>query len=511
MSNGSGTSDGDRKSHVADSARAFAQRRIGKRAFLRRLATAGVGLSGFATAMLGGSRPFAGAVGTPAQADSGSSPEMTKWLHEVGSKYKGSKIRFVSEPTPPTVVASLLARDEFTANTGIEVEVEIVPLEQVLQKATVDVRDKAGAYDLYYLDQSWTALFAGDTVDPRETYDRKRDLALPDFDWGDFSRPLLQGMSTYKDKLIGIPFDIPIFILMYRKDLFDKHRLKVPTTMAEYMDTVKVLDAAERGNGIHGTTGQLKAGHYSLNCDWTAWLWAHGGSVFGKDELFAGGDEAGMRGLTYMLDLAKHMPPAANTWTWDGEGQSIRQGNAAMVISWGELFPGFDGKESKVVGLMEAARPPAEIRLRPAEEAGFLEVPHIGHQGGSSICLSKYSRNPDAAWIFMQWVCSKDIAARSAVLGSGAAAVRNSTYKDARVLAAAKVGEGTTRHFPATEWTIQNAMGSEPKLPAWVEISNDIIPTELGKLLSGAQASPGQCMATIKERVDRLVAPLRKR
>ena len=162
---------------------------------------------------------------------------MTKWLQEVGSKYKGSKIRFVSEPTPPTVVASLLAREEFTANTGIEVDIEIVPLEQVLQKAAVDVRDKAGAYDLYYLDQSWTALFAGDTVDPRETYDRKKDLALPDFDWGDFSRPLLQGISTYKDKLIGIPFDIPIFILMYRKDLFDKHRLKVPTTMAEYMDS----------------------------------------------------------------------------------------------------------------------------------------------------------------------------------------------------------------------------------------------------------------------------------
>jgi multiple sugar transport system substrate-binding protein len=511
MSNGSGTSDGDRKAYVADSARAFGQQRIGKRAFLRRLATAGVGLSSFAATMLGGSRPFPGAIGTQALANSDASPEMTKWLQEVGSKYKGSKIRFVSEPTPPTVVASLLSRDEFTANTGIEVEFEIVPLEQVLEKAAVDVRDKAGAYDLYYLDQSWTALFAGDTVDPRETYDRKKDLALPDFDWSDFSRPLMQGISTYKDKLIGIPFDIPIFILMYRKDLFDKHRLKVPTTMAEYMTAVKVLDAAERGNGIHGTTGQLKAGHYSLNCDWTAWLWANGGSVFGKDELFAGGDEAGMRGLTYMLDLAKHMPPAANTWTWDGEGQSIRQGNAAMVISWGELFPAFDGKESKVVGLMEAARPPTETALRSPEDAGFLEVPHIGHQGGSSICLSKYSKSPDAAWIFMQWVCSKDIAARSAVLGSGAAAVRNSTYKDARVLAAAKAGEGTTRHFLATEWTIQNAMGSEPKLPAWVEISNDVIPTELGKLLSGAQGSPAQCMTTIKERVDRLVAPLRKR
>jgi multiple sugar transport system substrate-binding protein len=32
--------------------------------------------------------------------------------------------------------------------------------------------------------------------------------------------------------MVGIPFDIPIFILMYRKDLFDKHGLTVPTTMA---------------------------------------------------------------------------------------------------------------------------------------------------------------------------------------------------------------------------------------------------------------------------------------
>ena len=313
---------------------------------------------------------------------------------------------------------------------------------------------------------------------------------MPDFDWNDFSKPLVQGISTYGDRLVGVPFDIPIFILMYRKDLFDKHKLKVPTTMDEYMAAVKALDEAERGNGIYGTTGQLKAGHYSLNCDWTALLWANGGSVFGKDGLFSGGDEDGMRGLAYMLELVKHMPPAAKTWTWDGEGQSVSQGKAAMLIAWGEFFPGFDGKDSKVVGSMAAARPPAEAQLRSPDKAGFQEIPHIGHQGGSSIALSKHSKNPDAAWIFMQWVCSKDVGARSALLGSGAAAVRTSTYKDPRVLAAARVGPGTTRHFPATEWTINNAMGTEPKLPAWVEISNHIIPDELGKLLAGQYRVP---------------------
>lgn len=501
--------DGDRKRLVAEAAEAFAARRIGKRAFLRRLGLAGIGLSGFAATMLGGNRPFSTRPSMQALAQGGPPTELTRWLRDVGSRHKGTTIRYVSEATPPTLVAKALAREEFTAHTGIEVDIEIVPLEQVLQKVTADTQARSGAYDLYYIDQSWTSLFAGDTLDPRALYDRKRDLALPDFDWNDFSPSLLRGISTYKDSLVGIPFDIPIFILMYRKDLFEKHRLKVPTTMAEYMTAVRTLDEAERGNGIRGTTGQLKAGHYSLNCDWTMWLWAHGGSVFDKDGFFSGGDEEGMRGLAYMLDLVKHMPPEATGWTWDGEAQSLREGKAAMAMSWGEIFPGLDGKESKVAGLMEAARPPAEAKLRSPDAAGFQEIPHIGHQGGSSICLSKHSRNPDAAWIFMQWVCSKDVAVRSALHGSGGAAVRASTYKDPRVLAAAKAGPGTTRHFPATEWTIDNALGSEPKLPAWVEISNHIIPGELGKLLAG-QGTPEQCMAAIKGRADRLAAPFRK-
>jgi len=53
----------------------------------------------------------------------------------------GSKIRFVSERTPPTEVAKLLVKDEFTATTGIDVEFEILPFERVLQKVTVDVKD----------------------------------------------------------------------------------------------------------------------------------------------------------------------------------------------------------------------------------------------------------------------------------------------------------------------------------------------------------------------------------
>lgn len=502
----------DRKTFIADSARAYARRRISKREFLRRMSLAGVGFSAFAAGFLGGQRPGGGLrISKQALAQNGGpDPEMMRWLAEVGRPFAGTTIRYTSEATPPTIVLSQLVKDEFTAATGINVEIEIVPLEQVLQKATLDVQGQLGTYDLYYLDQSWMATFAPDMEDPRAYYDAKPDLAMPGFDWEDFSKPLVEGISLFQGQMVGIPFDIPIAILMYRKDLYDKHGLKVPTTMDEYMANVKAIQAAESGNGIYGTTGQMRSGHYSLECEWTIWLWGNGGSIFNASDMFSGGDEEGIRGLEYMMELSKNCPPGALTWTWDGQGQSVAQGIAGQLVSWGEFFPGFDGADSKVVGLMEAAIPPVPTRVRPPSEAGFGEIPHIGHQGGSALALSKYSKNQEAAWLFMQWATSKDVVARGCVLGGGASPVRLSAFADPRTKEAARVGPGTTRHFPAIEYTINNMMGSEPDFPAWAEMANNLIPVELGKYLNGQTKTAKECMAAIEGPANEMAAPFRR-
>jgi multiple sugar transport system substrate-binding protein len=500
----------DRKTYIADLAGKFARRQVSKRQFLRGMATAGVGFSAFSAAMLGGGLKRQNGLyrlGTDLAAAQ-TPDDVNAWLRDVGRAFAGTTIRYTSEATPPTNVASEL-KSEFEELTGINVEIEIVPLEQVLQKATLDAQAQLGTYDLYYLDQAWAALFSPDTINPREMYESNPELAMPGYDWDDFSQPLVEGIAMAYGQQMGIPFDIPIMILMYRRDLYEKHGIAVPTTMAEYMEATRALHEAEIGNGIYGTTGQLKSGHYSLECDWTIWLWAHGGSIFDRDGMFSGHDEAGMTGLNYMLELVKYMPPAANTWTWDGQWQSMAQGIAAHVISWGEFFPGLDGGDSAVAGLMEAAIPPEEAALRTPDQCGFNEIPHIGHQGGSSIALSRYSQNPEAAWLFMQWVTSKDIVARSCVVGGGASPVRLSAFKDERVLAAAVPGAGTTRHFPAIEWTINNRMGSEPDLPSWPEIANNVIPVELGKLLAGQYDSPEAAMAVIAEKTNELAAPFR--
>ncbi len=500
----------DKKTFIVDACNDFTARRISKREFMKKMALAGVGFSAFSGSMLGLGRPSRGLLGLGTEAAQAQAPaDISKWLKEVGGKYSGSKIRYSTEATPPSIVANQLAQEEFTKLTGIEVEVEIVPLEQVLAKATQDVQGQLGTYDLYYLDQSWIATFANDTIDPTQYYKDRPELAMPDFDWNDFSKPLVDGIAMYNGKMVGIPFDIPIFILMYRQDILDKHGIKVPTDVTEYLAAVKAITEAEKGNGIYGNTCQAKSGHYSLECDWTAFVWGHGGSIFTKDKMFSGNDEQGIVGLQYYQELVKNAPPAAVTWTWDGEGQSIQQGQAAMLISWGEFFPGFDSDTSKVKGLMQATHPPKEVPgRRPISEAGFGEIPAIGHQGGSVIALSQYSKHKEAAWIFMQWACSKDIMARVSTLGGGASPMRLSSFEDPRVKAKAVVGPGTTRHFDAIKWTINNDMGSEPDMPIWAELSNNDIPVELGKLLTGQayNGSAEACMNALAKTINQKVA-----
>ena len=493
----------DRQTFIVDSAKAFGSRKISKREFMRRMGIAGIGFSGFAAGLLGNPHRRGGLVGTPAHADITLPDDQTKFLKEVGGKFKGATVRYTSEATPPTVVLNQI-KDQFTSLTGINVEVEIVPLEQVLAKATQDVQGQLGTYDLYYLDQSWVATFAQDCIDPVQYTKDKPDLAMPGFDWDDFSKPLVEGLAKYEGKMVGIPFDIPIFILMYRQDILEKHGIKVPTNYGEFTAAVHAITEAEKANNMFGTGLQAKSGHYSLECDWTQAVWGHGGGIFSKDKHFTGNDEAAIKGPQWYQDLLKNAPPASTTSTWDGQFQMMAAGQCALVQSWDEFFPGLDADDSKVKGLWQPAKPlQSEAGLRSTSEVAFGEIPNLGHQGGSIMGLSQYSKNQEAAWIFMQWACSKEIMTQCTLAG-GFAPMRLSSFADERVKAKAKVGAGTTRHLETVKWTIDNVMASEPDMPLWAGYSTNEIPTELGKLLTGQDygGDAKKCMDAVAAMID---------
>lgn len=490
--------DDDRKRYLASATDKFVKGQMGRRQFLK--TSAALGLAGLGTSMIG--RPSG--LFTPAYAQDALKPseDVMAWLREVGKPFAGTTIKMATESTPPSNAINSQLKQYFEEATGIKVEIEILPLEQVLQKLTLDVASSLGTYDVYYIDQSWAASFSRDVFDPREQYAANTALQMPNYNMDDFLPSLVDGVAMYEDVMVGVPYDIPIFIMIYRKDIYDKYGLKAPGTLPELLSNSEIITAGE-GGAIYGTSGQMKSGHYSLECDWTAWLWGHGGSIFNADGKFVGNDEVGLEAMAYWDKLKKTMPAGVDGWTWDGQGQSVAQGVAASMLSWGEFFPYFDdASQTKVSGLCEVAVPPAASSLRTTADTSFGETPGVGHQGGSTIAVSRNSKNADAAWIFMQWATCADTQALVTTLGGGTGPTRASVYDDPRVLANARVGAGTTRHLPIVRETIANHMGSEPDLPEWAQLSSDTIPVGLGKYFAGDYGSAKEALDDIAAQVD---------
>jgi multiple sugar transport system substrate-binding protein len=429
--------------------------------------------------------------------------DVTTFLTDVGGQFKGTTIKVVTEDTPPGAAIRTLMAEQFIPLTGINVEWEVVPLEQVLSEVSIDAAQKLGRYDIYYVDQAWVGRFIDDAFDPRELLQAKPDLAFPNYDIDDFLPPLVDHIASYGGKMIGFPCDVPIFLYMYRTDIYQELGLDPAATLAEYLANAKAINEAKSAQGVYGTVGQMKSGHYSLACDMTAYVWGHGGSVFTADGKCSLNDAEAIAGIDYMRELQTYMPRAVTTYDWGEQATAIQQGQGGQVLTWGENFPGWDDPTtSPVSGLMQPAVPPAAAALRPPDQAGFEETPEVGHQGGSAYCLSRYSKQADAAWVFLQWATSPDTQTRASILGGGASAMRRSTYDDPRVAAMKQVGAGTTRHFDAMLQTIETRMGTDPHLPRWPAIATDVIAVELGKLTTGGYASTKEGADAIVEKVN---------
>ncbi len=493
--------DNDKKIYRAKIVDDYVRGRMNRRTFLRNASALGLGAGALG---IGGGRPARSLASGHMMLEP--SADVLAWVKDVSKPFAGTTLRLATESTPPSNAINSQLKQFFEEASGIKVEIEVLPLEQVLQKLTLDIASQLGTYDLYYIDQSWAASVSRDVFDPREQMADKPDLAMPDYNIDDFLTALVDGIALYEGRWVGVPYDIPIFIMQYRKDIWDDMGFSAPETLEQYYEQAKAITDAMAPE-VYGATGQMKSGHYSLECDWTAWLWGHGGSIFGADEKFSGNDDAGLAAMEYWDRLYATMPPGVTGWTWDGQGQSVAQGVAASMMSWGEFFPYFDDPSAtKVSGLMEAARCPKPKALRTPAECGFGEIPGVGHQGGSSLAVSRNSKSPDAAWIFMQWATCYDTQVLITALGGGTGPTRASVYDDPRIIANNRVGAGTTRHLNVVRETIAYDMGSEPDLPQWAELSNDTIPVRLGKYFAGEYGSAKEAMDDIAAAADRVVS-----
>jgi multiple sugar transport system substrate-binding protein len=149
--------------------------------------------------------------------------------------------------------------------------------------------------------------------------------------------------------------------LFYRKDIFDKHGIKVPTSYPEMLAAAKTVK--DKDPSIEFPIAQMFSKGWDSATEFTN-IFAGFGGRFLKPGSAAPdfNSEAGVKALEMMKAMTAFMTPnylASNT---DDVMNQFQQGKAAMGVTWASRAARMDdAAASKVVGKMEFAAAPAAV------------------------------------------------------------------------------------------------------------------------------------------------------
>ena len=346
--------------------------RIGRRDFVIRALALGVSLGGVETIL---------------QACGGSS---------TSGSSSGSKqltVVYWTAVTPPEDLTALFTG--FTKQTGVKVNYFQLPpaFGDDVQKMTTYLSSGYTGLDVLWLDDFMTATFSNASwLDPLES------VLTPSV----FSSvaPAQLTLSTYNGHHYRVPANFGAVVFFYRKDLFDKEGISVPTTWNELVQAGQKLTK----NGVYGIGLAGKNGNTELFNEMCYWMGQVGSDPLHMDS--AGGRQA----LQFVYDLIhtyKIAPPDTVTADYTSLTTAFEDGKLAMWITWDGLYSG-------------VARFPAVMQKYKLAVA----APPKGASNNSTIianwgwAISKYSQNKDMAAKFIDYAVSPTSEALLAKTGS---------------------------------------------------------------------------------------------
>jgi ABC-type glycerol-3-phosphate transport system substrate-binding protein len=149
--------------------------------------------------------------------------------------------------------------------------------------------------------------------------------------------------------------------LFYRKDIFDKLGLKVPTTYDEMLQAAAVIKAKEPG--IDFPIAQTFSKGFDVSTEFVNIFTGFGGKMFKPGSAQPDfNSEAGIKTIELMKSMTKFMTPNFLASNSDDVMNQFQQGKAAMGVLWASRAARMDDPAaSKIVGKMEFAAAPAAI------------------------------------------------------------------------------------------------------------------------------------------------------
>ncbi len=374
--------------------------------------------------------------------------------------------------------------EEFEAETGINVEIDSIQYLQMRDKQVLEMsKEGTGEYDVVawvifnktdYVNKGYLAELSQFFTDPT--------LADPAYDPDDIVDAYLTSTSAVGGRrgylpgptqsLYGIPFGAETSLLAYRTDIFEEYDLEVPTTYDELLETATFI--TENVPDMYGFTSRGSSDHQIVHS------WLNGASPFGAGiiddnyEPTVESDEA--KAATEMLKaLIEQSPPGVTSWGAGEMANAFLQGESAMYLDAMTIAAKVrDPEQSLVEGNVGYA-------LHPAGPAGIST-----ETGGFAMGVPNNASNPEAAFLFIQWMTSK--AQDVAIVEAGGDPIRESTLADPAL----------QERFPEYQVILEGLEYANPDwrplLPEWGALNAPIMGVNLGEYVSG-QATLDEAMA----------------
>ena len=313
-------------------------------------------------------------------------------------KFQGKSVAFLANNNPISQ-ALLTHKADFEKLTGITLKVDGYQEQQMRQRLVTVMNAHSDEVDVFMtLPSREGRQFAAAGWYADLTPMTKVEVA-PDYDYAGLSQALLKA-GTFDGRLTSMPMNIEGPILYYRTDIFKKCGLDQPASIKDVEAAVKKLKTCD-GNVTPFVSRGLKA---ALPYTFSNMLHNIGGSYManGKSNLCSPKAKEALE--TYSRLLRDYGPPGVVNYSFYQISALYRSGRAAMAFeSSNELRTVMEGGER----LKDTALIPF-----PAGEAG--QVPTAI---GWGMAVSAYSKQPDAAWYFVQWATSPAVQKMMAVQG----------------------------------------------------------------------------------------------
>jgi sorbitol/mannitol transport system substrate-binding protein len=313
-----------------------------------------------------------------------------------GGGAAGSKtVRVLMVNNPQMVDLQKLTKDNFTKQTGINVEFKVLPENDVRDTIAQDVANQAGQYDVITISNFEVPFYAknGWLTSMSEYIDKD-----PSFDQADILKGMSESLTAEDGKIYGEPFYGESSFLMYRKDVFKKKGLTMPEhpTWQQVADFAAKTDGAEPG--MKGICLRGLPGWGEVFAPLTTVVNTFGGTWFTKDWKAQVNAPEFKAATNFYVDLVrKHGEAGASQAGFTECLNSFGQGKAAMWYDATSAAASLeDPKSSKVAGKVGYVFAP----VAKTNYSGWLWT--------WSWVMPKTTKNADNAWKFVSWASGKD-------------------------------------------------------------------------------------------------------